>query len=978
MDFPFNKDITYFAKTNFRGADQIFGIKRKDRRQHVYLLGKSGSGKSVVLENMIIQNINQGEGVCVVDPHGELVEKILETIPRERAQDVVYFNPADTENNIGFNVLQLDDPRYKHLVASGLMGIFTKIWANAWSSRMEYILNNTILALLDTPDTTLLGIPRMLVDKDYRQYIINNLKDPVVKAFWVHEYEAWRDQFRNEAIAPIQNKVGQFLSSNIVRNVVGQTRSTINIFEIMNNKKIFLVNVSKGRIGEDNSALLGGMLITKLQLSAMERVRIPENQREDFYLYVDEFQNFVTDSFASILSEARKYRLNLTIAHQYIAQLETADSKTVKDAVFGNVGTMIIFRVGAEDAEALEKEFEPEFLIEDFVNLPNYHIYTKLMVDGVTSRPFSAKTLPPVAVDSSEETRDYIIESSRKNYTRPRKDVEEEIHKWSSTVPGTVRPDGEETEGKFKAECSNCKKSIYVPFEPEPGRPVYCKECLFKIKNGELEPTVGFRAPKEKKEAAISYDALAGLGIEFKQSSAPPVKYIAQQERFKDMTFRPSETDQVKAYVPPRAAPASSTPIKETYGTRPRVDIPSIRPASNNTPSNVPPSGMQKIPIKETYGTRPRVDTPKDAPMNVPPPRTVKMPIRKERTAPDTSGLRGMLQSALGNVTGNQAIQPAKQNIPSEPIVRPSAPQPTMSLSSLKKNPQTTQQYAMPPKEASIERQNMLKDAISRATGVQNAVSEPTSEPAAETGSIIEPQAPITEISEPASVVEETPIVDEQIELERKAREEAERNALEDQRRKDEEAQKQKDLEQQKEKERQEELEKQAREAQIAREAKEAEELAQKKILEEQERKQEVERQERELELAKEKEAKEAEERTQRIIKEREEKEEAERQENARQEALRQAQEDSDREAQRQKELEEQKLSEEKSENERREKEQAEKDVKELAPEKENAEDDEKEAPEAKEEAPQPETPSSGKKEKTKEVPEDLLKRILE
>ena len=305
-DIPVNKDLTYIGKASFRDKDVLFGVKRRDRRQHIYVLGKSGTGKSVLLQNMIVQNIKNGDGVAVVDPHGELVEGILQSIPESRMNDVVYFNPADTDYHIGFNVLELIDEKYKHLVASGLMGIFTKIWANAWSARMEYILNNAILALLDTPGTTLLGITRMLVDKDYRQKIISNLKDPVIKAFWVHEFEAWQEKFRNEAIAPIQNKVGQFLSTSIIRNIVGQSKSTINIFDIMNEGKIFLVNVSKGRIGEDNSKLIGGMIITKLQLAAMERVRIPEEERRDFYLYVDEFQNFVTDSFASILSEARK------------------------------------------------------------------------------------------------------------------------------------------------------------------------------------------------------------------------------------------------------------------------------------------------------------------------------------------------------------------------------------------------------------------------------------------------------------------------------------------------------------------------------------------------------------------------------------------------------------------------------------------------------------------------------------------------
>ena len=513
---PINRDITYLGVTTYRDKNQLFGIKRKDRRQHVYLLGKSGTGKSVLMFNMIIQNIMNGEGVCMVDPHGENVESVLSAIPPDRMKDVIYFNPAYTEYHIGFNVLELIDPKYKHLVASGLMGIFTKIWANAWSARMEYILNNCILALLDTPGTTLLGIPRMLVDKDYRQKIISNLKDPVIKAFWVHEYEAWQDKFRNEAIAPIQNKVGQFLSTSIIRNVVGQSKSTINIFDMMNEGKIFLVNVSKGRIGEDNSALLGGMIITKIQLAAMERVRIPENERKDFYLYVDEFQNFVTDAFAGILSEARKYRLNLTIAHQYTAQLISDKSSAVRDAVFGNVGTMIVFRVGSDDAEFLEKEFEPEFTPQDIVNLPNYKIYLKLMIDGVTSRPFSARTLPQMVKSGNREVEDEVIKSSRKLYCRPREEVEIEINSWSGMSLGNEDDSSGGNLEKFPTICSLCKKETTVPFKPEPGRTVYCKECMAKIKSGEVKVS-------KNNENQIKYDdskffrPLADLGIEFEQ-----------------------------------------------------------------------------------------------------------------------------------------------------------------------------------------------------------------------------------------------------------------------------------------------------------------------------------------------------------------------------------------------------------------------------------------------------------------------------
>jgi CxxC-x17-CxxC domain-containing protein len=526
-EIPINKDVTYLGLTTFRDRNQLFGIKRKDRRQHVYILGKSGTGKSVLMFNMIIQNIQNGEGVCVVDPHGELVEGVLSAIPPHRMKDVVYFNPADADYHIGFNVLELIDPQYKHLVASGLMGIFTKIWANAWSARMEYILNNCILALLDTPGTTLLGIPRMLVDKDYRQKIISNLKDPVIKAFWIHEYEAWQDKFRNEAIAPIQNKVGQFLSTSIIRNVVGQSKSTINIFDIMNDSKIFLVNVSKGRIGEDNSGLLGGMIITKIQLAAMERVRIPEDHRKDFYLYVDEFQNFVTDAFAGILSEARKYRLNLTVAHQYTAQLVVDKSSAVRDAVFGNVGTMIVFRVGSDDAEFLESEFDPEFTPQDIVNLPNYKVYLKLMIDGVTSRPFSAKTLPPMVKSGDKKIEEIVIKSSRDLYCRPKEIVEREINEWSGMSLGDYNIGGVSSSGggleKFPIICSLCGLEKSVPFKPEPGRPAYCKECIAKIKSGEVKVEKGGRDQIKYDESKF-YKPLADLGIEFEQKDRGKVE----------------------------------------------------------------------------------------------------------------------------------------------------------------------------------------------------------------------------------------------------------------------------------------------------------------------------------------------------------------------------------------------------------------------------------------------------------------------
>ena len=531
-----NNRITYFAKTTFRKTGRMFGIKSKDRRQHVYVIGKTGAGKTCLLENMALQDVQNGEGLAIIDPHGGFVSDVLDKIPSHRVNDVVYFNPADTEYPIAFNVLEVPNPKYKHLVASGLMSVFTKIWANVWSARMEYILSNCILALLDTPGTTLLGLNRILVDREYRQKIIDNVKDPVVKSFWVNEYSLWREDYRNEAIAPIQNKVGQFLNVSLIRNIVGQSKSTINIQEIMDSGKILLADVSKGRIGEDNSSLLGAMLINKIQLVAMERVRVPEEKRRDFYLYVDEFQNFVTESFANILSEARKYHLNLIIAHQYIGQLVTDTSTKVRDAVFGNAGTLITFRVGAADAEFLEKEFSPEFEIQDLVRLPNFNIYLKLMIDGITSRPFSAQTLPPISIGGRENQREKIIRASRERYSVPREKVEERIARWSGILEKpTVLPQGS---GRlYDAVCSLCGKKIKVPFPPDKSRPIYCKSCLKKIESGKI--SVSFRKKGKGKpiseEERRGYSGLSDLGIEFGHSLPKPKTAPREEEARRDI-----------------------------------------------------------------------------------------------------------------------------------------------------------------------------------------------------------------------------------------------------------------------------------------------------------------------------------------------------------------------------------------------------------------------------------------------------------
>jgi CxxC-x17-CxxC domain-containing protein len=422
-------DITFFAKTNFRNQERIFGIKTDDRRRHMYVIGKTGMGKTNLLENLAIQDIQKGHGIAFIDPHGDTAEKLIKAIPSNRINDVIYFNPADQDFPIAFNVMEKVDPEYRHLVASGLVGVFKKIWADSWGPRLEYILRNAILALLEYPGSTLLGVTRILVDKSYRDRVVEKITDPVVRSFWVDEFSKWNDRVLQEVISPIQNKVGQFLTSSLVRNIVGQTTSSFDIRDVMDNKKILIMNLSKGRIGEDNSALLGAMIITKIQLAAMARVDIPEETRNDFYLYVDEFQNFATESFANILSEARKYHLNLILANQYITQID----EKVCDAIFGNAGSIISFRVGAADAEYLEKEFEPVFMMNDIVNLPKYQVYLKLMIDGIAGDAFSATTLPPIKLeDAGNEEK--IIRISRERYTAQRLEVEDKIRRWSGML----------------------------------------------------------------------------------------------------------------------------------------------------------------------------------------------------------------------------------------------------------------------------------------------------------------------------------------------------------------------------------------------------------------------------------------------------------------------------------------------------------------------------------------------------------------
>jgi hypothetical protein len=417
-----DENISAFGLTNFRGINHQFGMLRSDRSRHVYIIGQTGAGKSGTLELFALSDIFHGHGYAIIDPHGDFAVDNMKFIPGSRMKDVVYFNPADTAYPLGFNPLEVTNPSQKTNISSEVIGVLKRMFGESWGPRLEYILRYTILALLDRPSTTMLDITRMLTDKKFRKETLEYSTDTVVLQFWNVEFASWNDKFQSEAIAPVLNKVGAFTANPIIRNIIGQPHSTFNIREIMDEGKILIVNLSKGLIGEDNAAILGAFLVTKVQLAAMSRSDIPNiEDRRPFYLYVDEFQNFATDSFATILSEARKYGLNLTVANQYISQM----TETVRDAVFGNVGTMISFRVSADDAPILSKQFEPQFEPQDLLQMHNRHFIINMVIAGEKAPAFSATTLtlPPEQIDNSA----LIIENTRRNYSRSRSEVEAEI-----------------------------------------------------------------------------------------------------------------------------------------------------------------------------------------------------------------------------------------------------------------------------------------------------------------------------------------------------------------------------------------------------------------------------------------------------------------------------------------------------------------------------------------------------------------------
>lgn len=435
LDEP--NEVSLIGETTYRNEKKIFGIKRIDRRRHVYVIGKTGVGKSRFLELLMTSDIEYNKGFCLLDPHGDLAEAVLQRIPKERIKDVIYINPANRDFPIAFNPLEYTDNYEKRQhIAFFFISIFKKIFAADWNERMEHILRYIILALLETPDSNVLGITRIISDTTYRHRVINQLRDPVVKQFWANEFSSWNEQYSSQAIVPILNKVGQFISNPIIRNMVGQQKNALDFETFMNEGKIVIINVSKGKLGEDNAALLGSMFITKIQQAALARANIREEDRRDFYFYIDEFQNFATEAFKSILSESRKYRLNLTIAHQYIGQL----SEDIRSSVFGNIASFFVFAVGGDDAAYLEKEFTPIFTADDILRLEAREMYVKMSINGRTAQPFSARTL--TTQEPQFNFVPEIVSNTQTKFATNRIAVERNIEKWQNSK-GSVTDDAD-------------------------------------------------------------------------------------------------------------------------------------------------------------------------------------------------------------------------------------------------------------------------------------------------------------------------------------------------------------------------------------------------------------------------------------------------------------------------------------------------------------------------------------------------------
>ncbi len=591
-----DENISAFGLTNFRGINHQFGLLRRDRSRHVYIIGQTGAGKSGMLELFALSDIFYNQGYCIIDPHGDFAINNLKFIPKSRVKDVVYFNPADTAYPVAFNPLELSDPAKKPNVSSEVIGVLKRMFGESWGPRLEHILRYTLLALLDRPETTLLDISRMLTDKDFRKETLDYCKDVTVLQFWKHEFGQWNEKQVNESIAPVLNKVGAFTANPIIRNIVGQPKSSFDIRKIMDEGKILVVNLSKGLIGEDNAGILGAFIVTKVQLAAMSRSDIPDvRDRRPFYLYVDEFQNFATDSFAVILSEARKYGLNLTVANQYIAQM----TDSVRDAVFGNVGTTISFRVSADDAPILVKQFEPTFEAQDLLQMNNRHFIISMIIAGEKVPAFSATTLslpePPA------DNFDAIIKHSRENYSRPRAEVEEEIretieqsekYKKELSDSGRQEPANEKTGQK-----PNLKSTPKMEFKKMKLSPNAAEEKTGRLGLKDLGKLVATETKEKSKEE--------GNKIK-KHGAAPKVSQITREAKGTDTPIL--ERNKGKKLSPITTDKAEKTKKAKKVGAK---VVSSVKKQSS-TAKSTPVSSLKKSDLEKKLKTP--VTTPVKSP----------------------------------------------------------------------------------------------------------------------------------------------------------------------------------------------------------------------------------------------------------------------------------------------------------------------------------------------------------------------------
>ncbi|MBQ6313940.1 type IV secretion system DNA-binding domain-containing protein [Candidatus Saccharibacteria bacterium] len=588
-----DENISAFGLTNFRGINHQFGLLRRDRSRHVYIIGQTGAGKSGMLELLALSDIFYNQGYCIIDPHGDFAIDNLRFVPESRIKDVIYFNPADTAFPVAFNPLEVSDPAKKPNICSEVIGVLKRMFGDSWGPRLEHILRYTLLALLDRPETTLLDISRLLTDKDFRKETLDYCQDVTVLQFWKHEFGQWNDKQVNESIAPVLNKVGAFTANPIIRNIIGQAKSSFDIRKIMDEGKILVVNLSKGLIGEDNAGILGAFLVTKVQLAAMSRSDIPDvKDRRPFYLYVDEFQNFATDSFAVILSEARKYGLNLTVANQYVAQM----TDSVRDAVFGNVGTTISFRVSADDAPVLIKQFEPTFAESDIIQLNNRHFVISMIINGEKAPAFSATTLS--IPESPNDNIDAIVAHSRDHYARPRLEVEAEIRatiEQSEKYKRELSDSGRQDEPKLIINSN--ERPVFKPVSRTEQKPNYTPQGDFRRQN--LSPNTA-----EGKER-LGLKDLAKLVGENRLSSEKPVNNTTNS---KESEKQPQRVKKGKKRFEKKGKPAKSTPVVPSVKSNSTPVKPEVEYQEKNSidikPSNTPISLSKPIKHTEDFASK--------------------------------------------------------------------------------------------------------------------------------------------------------------------------------------------------------------------------------------------------------------------------------------------------------------------------------------------------------------------------------------